>query len=53
MGDATVQKLGWHNSQVMPNLKASMRDATVHSISVVVVLVSVRGRTIPVSTKYR
>ena len=27
--------LGWHNTQVVPNLKPSMGDSTLHSVSVV------------------
>ena len=49
----TLQKLGWHNTQVMPDLKPSMGDSTPHSVSVVAVVSELRGRTISVSTKNR
>ena len=39
----TVQKLGWHNTQVMPNLKPSMGDSTLHSFSVVAVVSERQG----------
>ena len=42
----TLQKLGWHVTQAMPDLKPAIGDSTVHSVSVVVVVSSVRGRTI-------
>ena len=29
----TVQKLGWHNTQAVPDPKLSMRDSTEHSVS--------------------
>ena len=32
------QKLGWHETQVMPYLKPSMGDSTLHSVSVVAVV---------------
>ena len=31
-------KLGWHDTQVMPNPKPSMRDLSEHSVSVVAVV---------------
>ena len=31
-------KLGWHDTQVMPNLKPAMGDSTVHSVSVAAVV---------------
>ena len=34
----TLQKLGWHNTQVMPDLKPSMEDSTLHADSVVAVV---------------
>ena len=34
----TLQKLGWHGTQVMPNPKPSMGDSTEHSVSVVAVV---------------
>ena len=34
----TLQKLGWHNTQDMPDLKPSMGDSTLHSVSVVAVV---------------
>ena len=39
----TLQKLGWHNSQAMPNLKPSMGDSTLHSVSVVAVVSERQG----------
>ena len=47
----TVRKLGWRDTQVMPDLKPSMGDSTLYPVSVV--LVSIKGRTISVSTKYQ
>ena len=38
----TLQKLEWHKTQGMPNRKPSMGDSTLHSVSVVAVVVSVR-----------
>ena len=38
----TLQKLGWHNTQVMPKRKLSMADSTLHSVSVVAEVVSVK-----------
>ena len=49
----TSQKLGWHNTQVMPDPKPSMGDSPVHSVSVVAVVSQRQGRTISVSTKTR
>ena len=34
----TLQKLGWHDTQVMPYLKLSMGDSTLHLVSVVAVV---------------
>ena len=34
----TLKKLGWHISQAMPNLKLSMGDSILHSVSVVAVV---------------
>ena len=34
----TLQKLGWHNTQVMPDPKPSMGESTLHSVSVVAVV---------------
>ena len=48
-----LQKLGWHDTHVMPDLKPSMGDSTLRSVLVVAVAVSVGGRTISVSTKNR
>ena len=39
----TLQKLGWHDSQDMPNLKPSMGDSTLHSVSVVAVVSERQG----------
>ena len=39
----TLQKLGWHNTQVMPDLKPSMGDSTLHSVSVVAVVSECQG----------
>ena len=39
----TLQKLWSHNKQVMPNLKLSLRDLTLHSESVVAVVSEVQG----------
>ena len=39
----TSQKLGWHDTQVMPNPKLSTGDSTVHSVSVVVVVSERQG----------
>ena len=39
----TLQKLGWHNTQVMPDLKPSMGDSTLHSVSVVAVVSERQG----------
>ena len=33
----TLQKLGWHDTQVRPDPNASLGDSTVHSVSVAVV----------------
>ena len=33
-----LQKLGWHDTQVMPSPKPSMGDSTVHLVSVVAVV---------------
>ena len=38
-----LQKLGWHDAQVMPDPKPSMSDSTVHSLSVVVVVSEHQG----------
>ena len=40
---ATLQQLGWHHSQIMPDLKPSMGDSTLHSVSVVVVVSERQG----------
>ena len=34
----TLQRLGWHDTQVMPDRKLSMGDSTAHSVSVAVVV---------------
>ena len=39
----TLQKLGWHNTQVMPNPKPAMGDSTLHSVSVVAVVSERQG----------
>ena len=39
----TLQKLGWHTTQVMPDLKASMADLTLPSVSVVAVVSERQG----------
>ena len=39
----TLKKLGWYNTQVMPDLKPSMGDSTLHSISVVAVVSERQG----------
>ena len=39
----TLQKLGWHDTQVMPDTKPAMRDSTVHPVSVVVVVSERQG----------
>ena len=39
----TLQKLGCHNTQVMPNLKPSIEDSTLHSVSVVAVVSERQG----------
>ena len=39
----TSQKLGWHDTQVMPDPKPAMGDSTVHSVSVVVVVSERQG----------
>ena len=41
--ERTLQKLRWHYPQVMPNLKASMEDSTLHSVSVVAVVSERQG----------
>ena len=33
-----LYRLGWHNTQVMPDLKPAMGDSTLHSVSVVAVV---------------
>ena len=38
-----LQKLGWHDTQVMPDLKPSMGDLTLHSGSVVAVVSERQG----------
>ena len=38
-----VRELGWHNTQVLPDLKPSMRDSTPHSVSVVAVVSERQG----------
>ena len=38
-----LQKLGWHDSQVMLDLKPSMGDSTLHSVSVVAVVSERQG----------
>ena len=48
-----LQKLGWHDAHFMPDLKPTMGDSTLHSVSVVVVVSERQGRTISVSTKTR
>ena len=48
-----VQKLGWHDSQVVPDLKLSMEDSTLHSVSVVAVVAASGMKTISVSIKTR
>ena len=40
----TLQKLGWHNIQVMPDLNPSMVDSTQHSVSVVAVVSKRQGK---------
>ena len=49
----TLQKLGWYDTQVMPDPKPSMRDSTVHPVSVVAVVSERKGDAISVSTKYQ
>ena len=39
----TLQKLGWHDTQVMPDPKPAMGDSTVHSVVVVVVVSERQG----------
>ena len=39
----TLQKLRWHDTQVMPYLKPSMGDSTLHSVSVVAVVSERQG----------
>ena len=39
----TLQKLGWHDTQVMPNPKPSMGDSTEHSVSLVAVVSKRQG----------
>ena len=39
----TLQKLGWHDTHVLSNLKASIVDSTVHSVSVVAVVSGHQG----------
>ena len=39
----TLQKLGWHDTQVMPDLKPSMGDSTLPSVSVVAVVSERQG----------
>ena len=39
----TLQKLGWHDPQAMRNLKPSMGDSTLHSVSVVAVVSERQG----------
>ena len=39
-----LQKLGWHDAQVMPDLKPTMGDLTLHSVSVVVVVSERQGQ---------
>ena len=34
----TLQKLGWHNTQVMPDLKPTLGDSTLNSVSVLAVV---------------
>ena len=55
-----LKKLGWHDTQVMPDPKLLMRDSTVHSVSVVIVVSERQGEKKfqlntdrSVSTKYR
>ena len=38
-----LQKLGWHDTQVMPNPKPSMGDSTEHSVSVVALVSERQG----------
>ena len=39
----TLQKLGWHDTQVMPDPKPSMGDSTEQSVSVVAVVSEHQG----------
>ena len=39
----TLQKLGWQNSQIMPNLKPAMGYSTLHRVSVVAVVSERQG----------
>ena len=39
----TLKKLGWHDTQVMPDPKPSMGDLTLHSVSVVAVVSERQG----------
>ena len=41
--DWTLQKLGWHDTQVMPDPEPSLGGSTVHSVSVVVVFSKRQG----------
>ena len=40
---SSLQKLWWHDTQVMPDPKLSIGDSTVHSVSVVVVVSVLQG----------
>ena len=39
-----LQKLGWHDAQVMPDLKPTMGDLTLHSVPVVAVVSERQGQ---------
>ena len=48
-----LQKLRWHDTPVMPNLKPTMGDSTVHSVSVVAVVSERQEHNHSISTKNR